>query len=60
MGLEFPCGPCLEQLSQNSKQNNKGLVPSYCKNGEVSFSGQLTKSTDLLNKGMAREDVAFK
>lgn len=56
MGLPFPAGPSLEELAGGSQ--NSITIPSYFREGKVSFSGAETKAHQLLQAGVAKADLA--
>lgn len=56
LGLDFPCGPQLEQLALKSEKHFK---PRVClKDGGVCLSGLENLCTKMYNDGNAPEDVA--
>ncbi|MEK6951167.1 MAG: KEOPS complex N(6)-L-threonylcarbamoyladenine synthase Kae1 [Nanoarchaeota archaeon] len=56
LGLGFPGGPKIEELA---KKGNYVELPYVVKGMDVSFSGILTKSEQLLKKGFSKEDLCF-
>ena len=56
-GLEFPAGPALEKLAQNSIDVSLEL-PLAVKGSEISFSGPASHAERLLAKGFRKEDLA--
>ncbi len=56
-GLDFPAGPALEKLAQNSIDANLEL-PLAVKGSEISFSGPASHAERLLAKGFRKEDLA--
>ena len=56
LGLGFPAGAKIEELAKNGKFVE---LPYTVKGMDVSFSGILTKSEQLLNKGVSKEDLCF-
>ena len=55
-GLGFPAGPAIEKLAKKGKYVE---LPYAVKGMDVSFSGILTKCKQLLDKGIAVEDLCF-
>ena len=56
LGLGFPAGPKIEQLAKKGKFVE---LPYVVKGMDVSFSGDLTKYQQLLEKGYEKEDLCF-
>jgi glycoprotease/Kae1 family metallohydrolase len=56
LGLGFPAGAKIEKLAKSGKFVE---LPYVVKGMDVSFSGILTKSEQLLNKGASKEDLCF-
>lgn len=56
LGLGFPAGPQIEQLSKRGKYVE---LPYVVKGMDVSFSGILTKVEQLLQQGISPEDLCF-
>jgi N6-L-threonylcarbamoyladenine synthase len=64
LGLGFPGGPKIEELAKKGKDEENGErkyieLPYVVKGMDVSFSGILTKSEQLLKKGFSKEDLCF-
>ncbi len=59
LGLGFPAGPDIEKLAKNNKANYIEL-PYTVKGMDISFSGLLTKCTQLFeNNKASKEDVCY-
>ncbi|MEM7821735.1 MAG: hypothetical protein QXX38_02915, partial [Candidatus Aenigmatarchaeota archaeon] len=56
MGLPMPGGAEIEKLAKNGKYVE---LPYVVKGMDVSYSGIVTAAINLLNKGVAKEDVAY-
>jgi len=56
IGLGFPGGPKVEELSKKGKYIE---LPYTVKGMDVSFSGLVTKCTELFKKGISKEDLCF-
>ncbi|MEG1496815.1 MAG: O-sialoglycoprotein endopeptidase [Clostridiales bacterium] len=57
LGLKFPTGKELEKLAAKATGEIPKL-PTYCQNGEFSFSGQETAIESMLKKGTTAEVAA--
>lgn len=57
MGLDMPGGPKIEELAKKSR--NYVELPYAIKGMDVSYSGILTAATNLLRKGVPKEDIAY-
>ncbi|MGN0666338.1 MAG: peptidase M22 [Huintestinicola sp.] len=57
LGLDFPCGPALEKLAENSTENIK--TKPVIKNGSCCLSGFENKVSDLIKSGTAPADAAM-
>jgi len=56
LGLGFPAGAKIEELAKSGKYVE---LPYIVKGMDVSFSGILTKSEQLLKKNVSQEDLCF-
>lgn len=56
LGLEFPCGKVLDELSQNSEREFK-VIPSM-KGLDCSLSGVENKARSMLDAGESKEDIS--
>ncbi|MEK6936437.1 MAG: KEOPS complex N(6)-L-threonylcarbamoyladenine synthase Kae1 [Nanoarchaeota archaeon] len=56
IGLGFPGGPKVEELA---KKGSYIELPYIVKGMDLSFSGIITKATDLFRKGIKKEDLCF-
>lgn len=56
IGLGFPAGPEIEKLAKKGRYVE---LPYVVKGMDVSFSGILTKSQQLYEKGVSKEDLCF-
>ncbi|MGN1418912.1 MAG: peptidase M22 [Acutalibacteraceae bacterium] len=56
LGLDFPCGPKLDELAQKSKQKFK-IKPSII-DGNCSLSGVENKCRNMISEGYSKEDTA--
>lgn len=57
LGLQFPCGPFLEELA--GKANTPVELPIWVQEGNISFSGPCTKATRLAAAGSAKSALAL-
>ncbi|PNX48888.1 MAG: UGMP family protein [Thermoplasmata archaeon M11B2D] len=57
IGLEFPCGPKIEQLATKGIQYIP--LPYSIKGMDIAFSGLLTAAENSVKKGATVEDVCF-
>lgn len=57
MGLEFPCGPKIEQLARNGSAYLP--LPYSIKGMDIAFSGLLTAAESYVQKTKPVEDVCF-
>ncbi|HUT00584.1 MAG TPA: bifunctional N(6)-L-threonylcarbamoyladenine synthase/serine/threonine protein kinase [Candidatus Thermoplasmatota archaeon] len=57
LGLEFPCGPKIEELAQ--KGTTYVPLPYSIKGMDIAFSGLLTAAETYMQKGMRVEDVCY-
>jgi len=57
LGLEFPCGPKIEQLAAKGSQYLP--LPYSIKGMDIAFSGLLTASENYVKKGKNLDDVCF-
>jgi N6-L-threonylcarbamoyladenine synthase len=57
LGLEFPCGPKIEQLAVNGSTYLS--LPYSIKGMDIAFSGLLTAAESYIKKGKRVEDVCF-
>jgi len=57
IGLEFPCGPKIEQLATKGIQYIS--LPYSIKGMDIAFSGLLTAAENSVKKGKKVEDVCF-
>lgn len=55
-GLGFPAGPKIEELAKKGKYIE---LPYAVKGMDVSFGGLITKTKQLLSKGISVEDICF-
>ncbi|HLD15958.1 MAG TPA: KEOPS complex N(6)-L-threonylcarbamoyladenine synthase Kae1 [Candidatus Nanoarchaeia archaeon] len=56
LGIGFPAGPKIEEMA---KKGSYIEMPYVVKGMDLSFSGILTKSIDLLKKGVKKEDICY-
>jgi len=57
LGLEFPCGPKIEELAKNG---NKYLsLPYSIKGMDIAFSGLLTAAEQYIKNNQKLEDICF-
>ena len=56
LGLGFPGGPQIEKLALGGKWIE---LPYSVKGMDVTFAGTVTKITQLLHKGMKKEDICY-
>jgi len=61
VGLDFPCGPKIEELARSAARKGSDLfdLPYSVKGMDVSFSGILTAALHLHEEGGALEDICF-
>jgi N6-L-threonylcarbamoyladenine synthase/N6-L-threonylcarbamoyladenine synthase/protein kinase Bud32 len=57
IGLEFPCGPKIEQLA--SKGNGYLRLPYSIKGMDIAFSGLLTAAEQYYTSGKSLEDICY-
>lgn len=58
LGLNFPCGPALEKLAQNSKKSlNK--IKVFRRDGQFSLSGVENKCKKMFEDGEKAEDISM-
>jgi len=57
MGLEFPCGPKIEELAQ--KTDTYLSLPYSIKGMDIAFSGVLTTAQEYIKRHAKLEDVCF-
>jgi N6-L-threonylcarbamoyladenine synthase len=57
VGLEFPCGPKIEQLAKNSTRYLS--LPYSIKGMDIAFSGLLTMAEQCVHRGERLEDVCY-
>ncbi|MBN1280116.1 MAG: bifunctional N(6)-L-threonylcarbamoyladenine synthase/serine/threonine protein kinase [Candidatus Thermoplasmatota archaeon] len=57
LGLEFPCGPRIEQLSERGTLYLP--LPYSIKGMDIAFSGLLTSAEEYVRKGHPVEDVCY-
>ena len=57
IGLEFPCGPKIEELA--SKGNNYLELPYSIKGMDIAFSGLLTVAEQYYDKNEKLEDICY-
>jgi N6-L-threonylcarbamoyladenine synthase/N6-L-threonylcarbamoyladenine synthase/protein kinase Bud32 len=57
IGLDFPCGPKIEELAKNGK--NYLELPYSIKGMDIAFSGLLTAAEQYYNKGKKLEDICY-
>lgn len=58
LGLKFPCGPELEKLASQSK-NELEYIKVFRRDGMFSLSGVENKCKQMLDKGNKHEDIAL-
>ncbi len=58
LGLNFPCGPQLENLATNSSKELE-YIKVFRRDGMFSLSGVENKCKQMLEKGFANEDIAL-
>lgn len=58
LGLDFPCGPALEKLAQNS-ENPLKKIKVFRRDGQFSLSGVENKCKKMFYDGEKAEDVAM-
>ena len=56
MGLDFPAGPQLEKLAEESKEEIR--LPVAVKDNLISFSGPASQAERMIDQGLNREDLA--
>jgi len=60
MGLGFPGGPKIMELAEQCKNKDELIeLPYSIKGMDVAFSGLQTKLKTLIDKGIAKEDLAY-
>jgi len=57
VGLDFPCGPKIEELAKNGK--NYLELPYSIKGMDIAFSGLLTAAEQYYNNGKKLEDICY-
>lgn len=57
VGLEFPCGPKIEELAKNSTRYLS--LPYSIKGMDIAFSGLLTAAENYAQKGKRLEDICY-
>ena len=57
LGLQFPCGPYLEELANETTEALE--LPIWTKEGNISFSGPCTKATRLATAGTEKSALAL-
>ena len=57
VGMDFPCGPKIEQLALNGK--NYLELPYTIKGMDIAFSGLLTAAEQFYKKGEKLEDICY-
>ena len=57
IGMDFPCGPKIEQLAINGK--NYLELPYTIKGMDIAFSGLLTAAEQFYKKGEKLEDICY-
>lgn len=57
MGMEFPCGPKIEELAKKGQKYLK--LPYSIKGMDIAFSGLLTAAEQYVRKGKKLEDTCF-
>ena len=57
IGLDFPCGPKIEELAKNGK--NYLELPYSIKGMDIAFSGLLTAAEQYYNNGKKLEDICY-
>jgi N6-L-threonylcarbamoyladenine synthase/N6-L-threonylcarbamoyladenine synthase/protein kinase Bud32 len=57
IGMDFPCGPKIEQLALNGK--NYLELPYTIKGMDIAFSGLLTAAEKFYKKGEKLEDICY-
>ncbi|MCX6668020.1 MAG: bifunctional N(6)-L-threonylcarbamoyladenine synthase/serine/threonine protein kinase [Euryarchaeota archaeon] len=57
IGLDFPCGPKIEELAKNGK--NYLELPYSIKGMDIAFSGLLTAAEQYYNGGKKLEDICY-
>jgi N6-L-threonylcarbamoyladenine synthase len=57
VGMQFPCGPQIEQLAQNAKQYLD--LPYSIKGMDIAFSGMLTAAEHYYKQKKSLEDICF-
>lgn len=58
LGLDFPCGPALEKLAQNSKNPLK-KIKVFRRDGQFSLSGVENKCKKMFEDGEKPEDISM-
>lgn len=58
LGLNFPCGPELEKLANNSKKELQ-KIKVFRRDGNFSLSGVENKCKKMLEQGIPAEDIAM-
>lgn len=58
LGLDFPCGPELEKLANNSKNKLK-KIKVFRRDGKFSLSGVENKCKKMLENGECAEDISL-
>lgn len=57
IGLDFPCGPRIEELAKNGKKYLE--LPYSIKGMDIAFSGLLTAAEQYYNNGKKIEDICY-
>ena len=57
IGLEFPCGPKIEEIAKNGSQYLP--LPYSIKGMDIAFSGLLTTAENYVRKGERLEDICY-
>jgi len=57
LGLDFPCGPKIEELAKNGEQYLD--LPYSIKGMDIAFSGLLTAAEQYYKKGKKVEDICY-
>ncbi len=59
MGMDFPCGPELEELARQADGDSIPLMPSSVSDQGFSFSGAETRALKLISEGATYPDIAL-
>jgi N6-L-threonylcarbamoyladenine synthase/N6-L-threonylcarbamoyladenine synthase/protein kinase Bud32 len=57
LGIDFPCGPKIEQLARDGKKYIN--LPYSIKGMDIAFSGLLTSAEQWIQKGEQLEDICY-